>query len=168
VLGVVYPAKKEKSLGRWDSYALVLTNYNMIFAQVTNQLTKHAVEEASAQAKAEGKGFFGRWADQMKTGLAFGQRYFGMQPAQILAETPGNFEIGNNTISELKLKDKLRTRNDSSIYVEEFELEVHSSTTRIDLVIQAGNDNVENLKRVYGERVKTPFGYTSHLRFHLG
>ena len=52
--------RKPKSLGRWDSYAAVLTTRRMIFAQITKDMVNRAVEEAKQRAKAEGKGFLGQ------------------------------------------------------------------------------------------------------------
>ena len=168
VLSVIYPARKLKSLGRSDTYSIVLTNYNMILAQVTKELLDRAIEDARANAKTQGKGFFGQWADQIKGDMAYGQKYLSMQPAQIIAETPGNFMISNNAIAELKLKAPFREAYGSSSSMNEFDLEIHSTTTRIDLRIPENNDYVKALKQVFGDRVKTPFGYLAGAHVKIG
>ena len=53
--------RKMKSLGRYDSYAGVVTTERMIFAQLTADMLNQAAQQARDQAKAEGKGFFGQW-----------------------------------------------------------------------------------------------------------
>ena len=61
--------RKPKSLGRWDTYTGVVTSQRLIFAQMTNEMLKTAVQQSRDQAKAEGKGFFGQWSDQLKATL---------------------------------------------------------------------------------------------------
>ncbi len=150
--------KKSKSFGRWDTYTGVLTNERLIFAQLTNEMLKDAVQQARDQAKAEGKGFWGQWSDQLKTTYGYTRKYLSMPPAAIFFETQGNFAINNNTISEIKLKDRL-VRQDQQIY--EFEVQIHSTNGKYEFTIDQNNDYIKLLKQVYGERVKTPLGYFS-------
>ncbi|MGD0450380.1 MAG: zinc ribbon domain-containing protein [Candidatus Bathyarchaeia archaeon] len=157
VIGAII-LKKPKSLGRWDTYTGVLTNQRLIFAQMTNEMIKAAAQQARDQAKAEGKGFFGQWTDQLKGVYGYSRRYLDMQPSAILAETPGNFALDNNTINEIKLKEKLM-REDQGIY--EFEVQIQSSAGKYEYIMDQNNDYVKLLKQVFGERVKTPFGYVS-------
>ena len=109
VLGAI-PMRKMKSLGRCDNWIVVFTVSKTIFAQVTNQITKDAAEQARVQSKAEGKGFFGQWGDQLKATFGLAQRYLGMEPNAVLTETPGNFAVDNSGIREVKLhtKDDIR------------------------------------------------------------
>jgi len=77
----------------------------------------------------------------------------------ILAETPGNFALDNNTISEIKVKVKdIRRSNE---VLREFTVEIHSTVGKYEYNMDENSDYVELLKQVYGERVKTPFGYFS-------
>jgi hypothetical protein len=125
--------RKPKSLGRWDTYTGVVTSQRLIFAQMTNEMLKTAVQQSRDQAKAEGKGFFGQWSEQLKATRGYSQRYLTMPPQTILAETPGNFELYNNSISEIKVKLK----RDSEGHVHELEVEIHSTT---------GNPSTSNSK----------------------
>lgn len=155
VIGVIM-LKKPKSFGRADACTGVLTNQRFIFAQLTSEMFTAAAQQARDQAKAEGKGFFGQWGDQLKATFAYGQRYLRMQPDAIIAETPGNFALYNNTISEIGLSDKYY-REDQAIY--EFDVHIHSTAGRFDYVMDQNSDYVRLLKQVYGERVKTPLLY---------
>jgi len=130
----------------------------MILAQVTKDLLNRAIEDARANAKAQGKGFFGQWADQLKGDFAYGQKYLSMQPAQIIVETLDNSVISNNTITRLDLGTPLRNTQNQTIS-REFNLKIHSTTGTTDLMIPETNNNVNALKQVFGDRVKTPFGY---------
>jgi len=162
ILGAVF-LRKPKSLGRWDSYSGVITSKRLIFAQMTSKMIQDATKLARDQAKAEGKGFFSQWADQLKASFNYSQRYLSMEPSVILSETPGNFEVVNNTISEIKLK--LIKKGNAEI--QEFEIEFVSSMGKHKFDMDQRDENVKLLKQVYGERVKTPFGYSYGLRVGL-
>jgi hypothetical protein len=160
VLGVLV-LSKPKSLGRCDSFTGVVTNQRMIFAQVTSDMLKQAAQMAKDQAKAEGKGFFGQWSDQMKVSFIFAQRYFSIAPSAILTETPGNFAVDNNVTSEVKIKHKDMMRG-GQVYEYKFEMEIHSSQGKYEFLMDQRDDYIKLLKQVYGDRVKMPFGYFSH------
>jgi hypothetical protein len=151
--------RQPKSLGRFDSYAGVITTNRMIIALITNQMITQSVQAARDQAKAEGKGFWGQWADQLKTSFGYTQRFLSMQPAAILAETPGNYAIDNNAISEIKIHLKeLHRGNDSAIHQHEFEIHVHSAVGNVKYKMDENSNYIDLLKSVYGDRVKMPFG----------
>ena len=149
--------RKPKSLGRWDTYTGVVTSQRLIFAQMTSEMMKAAVQQSRDQAKAEGKGFFGQWAEQLKGTWGYSQRYLSMPPQAILAETPGNFELYNNTISQIKVKLK----GDQEGQVRYFEVEFHSTMGKFEFHIDENSNFTDLLKKVYGDRVKMPFGYFS-------
>jgi hypothetical protein len=150
--------RKPKSLGRYDSFSGVLTNQRLIFAQMTGDIIKAAVKQAREQAKAEGKGFFGQWADQLKASASYAQRYYSMDASEALSETQGNFAIQNNSVSEIKLKLK---DSGNQANAREFEVEIKSSSGKYKLRMDENGGYVKMLKQVYGDRVKTPFGYFS-------
>jgi hypothetical protein len=161
VQGVIF-LRKPKSLGRYDSFNAVITDRRLVIAQMTGEMVKRATQEARDRAKAEGKGFFGQWADQLRSSLSFGQRYLAMDPAAILAETPGNFAIDDSGISELKLGLKHIRQGNTETH--ELELEIRSSTGRYEYRMDDNADNVKALKERFGERVRTPVGYFSGIR----
>ena len=65
----------------------------------------------------------------------------------------------------MKLKD---TGNQTNQH--EFEIEIKSSSGKHKFRMDENNDNVKQLKQVYGDRVKTPFGYFSAggMKFKIG
>jgi hypothetical protein len=103
VIGAIL-LRKPKSLGRWDSYAAVITTQRMIFAQITSDMVKEAIEKAKQQAKAEGKGFLGQWSAQLGATFNYIQKYLSMEPSAIISETPGNFYIENGAIRDIKIE----------------------------------------------------------------
>jgi hypothetical protein len=147
--------RKPKSLGRYDTWTAIVTTQRMIFAQMTSQMLTDAAMQARDQAKAEGKGFFGQWGDQLKATFSYTQRYLNMDPNAALAETPGNFAVNNDTI---QIKLKLRTLSNNQ---HEFEVEINSPQGTFEFKMEERQEFVDLLKRVYGERVKMPTGYWS-------
>lgn len=99
-------AKKPKSFGRWDTYTLVLTDARIIVAQLTADMLKRAVTEANKAGKADGKGFFQRWGDQLKAASHYSQKYLDMEPEKILRENKANFALSNPDISSISFGRK--------------------------------------------------------------
>ncbi len=159
MLGVIL-LRKPKSLGRYDSWTGVLTTHRMLFAQMTSQMVTDAAMQARNQAKAEGKGFFGQWGDQLRATFGYTQKYLTMEPNAIVAETPGNFAVNNNTVSEVKLRLKSINRG-QDVQQHEFEIGVHSAQGTFEFRMEQRDEFVNLLKQVYGDRVKMPFGYFS-------
>ncbi|MDG6221837.1 MAG: zinc ribbon domain-containing protein [Candidatus Bathyarchaeota archaeon] len=167
VLGVIL-LRKPKSLGRYDTFSGVLTNKRLVFAQMTSDMLKDIINKARAQAKAEGKGFFGQWGEQLKASSTFAQRYYTMEPSVALSETAGNFEIQNSGVSEIKLKRKSYGNSDNNQY--EFEIEFKGSFGKYKFKMDENNNYVNSLKQVYGDKVKAPKGYFSKggISFRIG
>jgi hypothetical protein len=150
--------RKPKSLGRYDTFTGILTDRRFIIAQMTSEMLKDAAMQARQQAKAEGRGFFGQWQEQLKATFGYTKKYLTMQPQAILAETPGNFAVDNPTISEIKVKVKhLGNQNDR----DEYEIEIHSSYGKYEYRMDENSNFTDLLKKVYGDRVKMPFGHFS-------
>lgn len=163
ILGIIL-LRKPKSLGRYDTYTGVVTTHRIIFAQMTSQMIKDAAMQARTQAKAEGKGFFAQWSDQLKASSNYSQRYLTMNPLAIINETSGNFAVSNNTITEVKLSLKNVGDEDSNT---EFEININSSQGRHQFRMDDKDANVKLLKQAYGERVKMPRGHFSSHGIHF-
>jgi hypothetical protein len=125
VLGVIL-LRKPKSLGRYDSFTGVVTNYRFIVAVMTSQMLNDAAMQARDQAKAEGRGFFGQWEDQLKATVNYTKRYLTMDPNTVLAESPGNFALDNQGIREVKIHLK-NQQNMHRQHTHEFSIELVSA-----------------------------------------
>jgi hypothetical protein len=157
-LGVML-LRKPKSLGRYDSFTGVLTTHRMIFAQMTSEMLKDAIKLAREQAKAEGKGFWGQWSDQLKASFSYSQKYLTMTPSAILSETQGNFAVNNDTIHEIKMK--LKHTRQGNMDLHEFEMEIKTNSGKFEFRMDENGEYVNLLKQAYGEKVKMPLGYFS-------
>jgi hypothetical protein len=162
----VFVLSKTKAVGSYDSFSGVLASQRLIFAQMTGDLLKDAVNQAREKAKAECKGFFGQGGDQLKASAAYSSRYYNMAASAVLSEIEGNFAVQNSSVNEVKLKLK-DTENQSNL--REFEIEVKSSSGNCKFRVDENNDYVKHLKQFYGDRVKTPMGYFGGgLRIKIG
>lgn len=85
-------------------YSLVLTDYRIIFAELTKEKVSAMVKQAQSDAKAEGKGFLGRWGAQLRAPSNYHERYWQMALDATLAESAGNFAIDRTTIKKVKFK----------------------------------------------------------------
>jgi hypothetical protein len=163
-LGIVI-FRKPKSLGRYDTYTGVMTSQRLIFARLTDAMIAEAANQARNQAKAEGKGFWGQWSNQLKASFGYAKKYLVMPPDAIIAETPGNFALNNNTIIEIKVKPKF---GQEDVPVQMLKVEIHSTSGKFEFEIEENSEYVKQLRQIYGERVKTPLGYfnkTINLKF---
>ena len=155
MLGLIPVVKKPKSFGRWDTFAMVITDQRSIFAQLTSQMLKEAAAEAQRKGKEEGKGIFDRWADQLKATFTFSQRYWNIPPEEILSETPGNFAIDNSDINQIKIKRKEEHRGSSTAYQTLTELQIEARNTKLSYNIDGYSDEmVDMLKSVFGDKVR--------------
>jgi hypothetical protein len=157
-IGVIL-LRKPKSMGRWDSFTGVITTHRLIFAQMTSQMLSDAAQQSRDQAKAEGKGFFGQWADQLRATFGYTKKYLTMPPQAILAETPGNFALDNNTISRINVH--LKGAHHEHNQRREFEIKFYSSSGTYEFRMDENSEFIDTLKAAYGQRVDMPFGYFS-------
>jgi len=155
VVGTLF-LRRMKSLGRYDAFTGIITSQRVILAVMTSQMLADAAKKAKEQAKAEGKGFFGQWNDQLSATIGYTQRYLTMDPNTALAETPGNVALNNTDVQEVKLDLKNRQGNQH-----EFEVTFKSSVGNYSFRMDEREAFTNLLKQAFGERVKMPFGYLS-------
>lgn len=157
ILGIIPNAQKMRMMGlAADSYTIIVTDHRMILAQLTQAMMNTAITEAQAKAKAEGKGFFGAWADQLSASFGFAKRYETMPPEAALAETPGNFALDNSRIRLIKVSVVGSNDDDSSS--NRLRLKIDAAEGNFEYVINEDDRFTALLQNVYGDRVKMPFG----------
>ena len=154
IVSVIPLVYRPKSFGRRDSFTIICTNERTVFANFTGKMMKEAVNEARAQAKEEGKGFFGQWGAQLTSTSNYHQRYWEMKPDEILAQTEGNFDLPHNQLVKLKVKKKVS--HDEDDFQVRTEMQYETANSKYKFMIDSySKDSVETLKQIYGEKVKT-------------
>lgn len=157
VLSIVHNLKKGKSFGRWDVYNVAVTDQRCIFALVTGDMAKEAVRLANEQGKAEGKGFFDRWGDQIKISLFYGEKYRTWAPENILSENSANFAIAHSELLKVQFKQK-HSIQDKGALIRRILGEVNFETTRGKYTFESDGfpeNDIADMRRYLGDRVKS-------------
>ena len=94
---------KKDGLFKFATYSLVFTNTRIIMAYVDDKTLQQASQDAIETAKANGAGFFKRIGVASNATSNYHQRYFSMNPNNILNETSRNFQVYYNDIRSLKV-----------------------------------------------------------------
>ena len=154
VLGIV-PLRQMKALGRFDSYVGVVTNHRLIVAQLTKQMINESVTNARKEAKAQGKGYMGQISSQMREfSSGYTTRFLSMTPSSILYETPGNFEMVNGSISEIRLRLNRASHDENSVR-SEYEVSIFYGGSKYEYRTDERTDYLNLLRSVYGDRLRT-------------
>ncbi len=155
VVCVLHNVKKSKFLGRWDTFNVAVTGERCLFARLTSEMAKKAVEEANKQGKAEGKGFMARWGEQLQASLSYGNRYLGMAPDDILKENADNFALSNGDIERIEFRE-VRKKTDRGQSVRRVYGEVTFKTRSGKAAYELDGypvDDIAALKTVFGDKV---------------
>ena len=115
VVGVISQAKRKTGLFSSTTYALVVTDRRLLLAEQTGEVARRQAAEAKERAQAAGKGFVGQWAASTGSGVDRGRHYLEMDPAAILAETPGNVALAPSDVREIKVDRKVASDDDGTI-----------------------------------------------------
>lgn len=155
MVGLIPVLKKPKSFGRWDTYAVIITEKRAIFARLTSDMLKEAAMEAQRKGKEEGKGLFSRWADQLKATMSYSERYWNIPPDEALNENSGNFAISNQDIKSIQIKQKSQSGwgDDADRSITEVKIESAGKKENYNIDTYS-KDMVNMLKSIYGDRVK--------------
>ena len=151
VIAVLPSINIAKSLFKFQSYNLIITQQQLIFALLTSEMLKKAAEQAKTESQDQGKGFIKQWGSVITSSKRITDAYFTMPIANILAENPENFAIQNANIESIKLKinmDVESNANDS--------MTIKHSGGKISCTLYncSAGDARKVLKPIFGNRVK--------------
>ncbi len=131
VIGYIPVARMKTGLFSSKAYTVVFTSHRIILAELTNAIVTAAIEEARAEAKAEGKGFFGQWGAQIKAGFTVAERYLAMDPDAIVTETHGNESIALAEVRKLEIDREEREKNEIDQHY--LRIRIHTPTRKLQL-----------------------------------
>ncbi len=144
------PVHERKFFRGPDPYAFVLTDRRTILVPFSKDALKSAGEDAKGQARAEGKGFFGRWGAQIRAVTGYAQPFLTMEPDRIL-EAPGAVAIDNASVAAAKLSETSDGDSSSTTWV--IHLTSLDGKRKFELRAQPG-DLATAMKQAYGERFR--------------
>lgn len=145
------PVQKKRPFRMPENLAFVLTERRTILVPLTKGMLAQAASEARDHAKAEGKGFFGRWGAQLSATQNYTERYMTMDPDAILRQHEGCRTLENADIVSAKLRRREDQESDSTSW----ELSLRTSGERLKLGLQGWNEEVGDvLRRAYGDRLR--------------
>ncbi|MDO9323576.1 MAG: hypothetical protein Q7T80_01320 [Methanoregula sp.] len=88
---------------------MVVTREQLLCVPV-NKLIQAGIDQADANARAQNKGFFGRYKDKMNVIWAsdFSPHFLAMTPEAIVQETPNTIRIPLSTVVTFTIKNEIR------------------------------------------------------------
>jgi len=122
IVGIIPVQRSKGFLGLGtESFNLIVTPNRLVFALMTTKMMNQAVKDARAEAKAEGKGFFGQWGAQLGWLKVVQRQYESMPIDAILNQYPGSFLIANAEIKKVRFKaniDEDSARSESEMIID--------------------------------------------------
>ena len=154
IVGVIPAIRRKTGLFSSKTYSLVVTDRRILFAEVTQQMATQAAKDAAEEAKAEGKGFFGRAAQTALSGHRIYQKYWQMAPEAILAETPGNYAVELRDIVSVQVHagmwDEVHGQHDQ----DEMRIKTHREKMKLTFVQGSSHDAKKLLQGLLGKTVR--------------
>jgi len=145
------PIKTVKLFGIPKSFAFILTDQRTILIPLTSEMLKQAIVEARDEAAAEGKGFAGKWAAQMKASLGYTSRFLDMAPAEILQQHPGHTVTPNSSFSKVRIQ----MREDANRGVTLWYLLLHGPAGKSKYELPSRtSDLISAFRKAYGNRFR--------------
>lgn len=153
LLGTIPALNKKVGLIRTKTYTLVVTNKQLILAELTNKMLQAAAAEANEQSK--GKGISARMKEVAVSRQRICDRYHHMAPQHILRENADNFAVNNDEVKTVRMHigtfygDQRNRAKDRMV--------IHTTREKITLTFHydhATGDAKKILWRALGNKVK--------------
>ena len=154
----IFPVNKKCGFFSSKSYALILTQGQIIFVNLSDKMIKEATAEAFKKAKDEGKGYFAQVESAMMALNGLCSKYYSHAISEILAENNENFSISNDEIKRLRFISFNAVVNDETLNQNvKSELIIETNKEKIKLTLaNSDNDKLvsQNLKQIFGDKLK--------------
>jgi hypothetical protein len=132
-------------------FNLIVTQYRLIFARISEQMLKGAMDQARLEAKAEGRGMFGQWGAMFQANAKLCERYYQIPVDMIVREHPDNFIIYPQQIRRVRI-----LHSSSMDDTDNFDRLVIHADTKMTFLLKGTNarDTRQILKQAFGALVK--------------
>ncbi|TDY56715.1 hypothetical protein C8D99_11716 [Aminivibrio pyruvatiphilus] len=134
------------------AYTLVVTDERMLFVHEDPKEASAFAKEAAAKAKAEGKGFFGRWGAVLSSGYDYVRNYWDMPVEEIAARGKESIAIPLGRLRSVRIIKKLVYDKNQEMDVFECSLAVEHTGEKLTFSLRGNEKNVrEALQSALGE-----------------
>ncbi|MBN2557534.1 MAG: zinc ribbon domain-containing protein [Clostridia bacterium] len=155
---LMIPASYKKNLISIKGCTLIFSDSQILIAFFNQKLMNQHINEVRNEARDEG--FFKRAAAVMSAGFSYSERYRTMLPDAILAESPDNFSILNNSVELVKFKHSRTSYNsDETTHTYPPELTIKCPGGKYNFSLNLSSDSgnlVRVLHELFPERYKGP------------
>lgn len=153
IVGIIPGVQQRKGfLGMGvQSFNVVVTPVRLVFAPISQQMMKDAVNTARQEAKSQGKGFLGQVGAQMAWLDVICRQYQTMPVDAVLTQYPGSFMIANAAIKRVRFR---QSTDDDTSSTEEMIVEAVSGKYRFELKGMGGGRARQVLRQTLGGLVR--------------
>ncbi len=151
---MVLSINKREGLLKRTSANLVFFRDRLVIAELTPERQKQENDLLSARIKDEGKGFFQGSAAMMDYWRNFANRYYDMEPHEVLNEDRGNLEIMHADVHRFTFA-RYESDSDSRKTGGELEIDHRYGKLKASHTYGDGNQNIRrHLESFYGGRLR--------------
>lgn len=151
VRAVVPSLSRKTGWFSYTVYTLVVTDDRMLFVHEDPKETSAFAKEAAAKAKAEGKGFFGRWGAVLSSGYDYVRNYWDMPVEEIAARGKESIAIPLSRVRSVRMVKKLVYDKNQEMNVFEYSLAVEHTGGKLTFSLRGNEKNIrEALQSVLG------------------
>ncbi|MFO7612917.1 MAG: zinc ribbon domain-containing protein [Clostridia bacterium] len=155
---LMIPASYKKNLISMKGCSLIFSDSQIIIALVNQKLMNQHIAEVREGSRDAG--FFKKASAVMSAGFSYSDKYKAMPPDVILAETPDNFSILNNSVEVIKFKHaQTRYNSDDTTHTYPPELTIKCPGGKYHFTLNLSFDSgnlVRTLRELFPESYKGP------------
>ncbi len=129
------------------SAAVVVTNRRLVYAMLTNQMMKDAVNKAGEKAKAEGKGLLGRIGATMSATGDMLRKLASMDPDEVIAMNPDNFSVPVDAVVKARFDRITKTDHEGDSHGESLDLHIATGDRKLKLNVTFMTASPEEMLR---------------------
>lgn len=134
--------------------AVVVTNRRLVYAIITDRMTKEAVKRSSDQAKEDGRGFLGRMGAALTATSDLVKGFALQDPDDVASMNPDNFSVPVDSVVSARF-DRVTNRDAEGSYngeTQTFHLATNERKLKLTVTIMTTNP-VDMLRSALGSRL---------------
>lgn len=129
----VVPVTWRKSLFKYESWAMIISSERLIFAKWTQELFNKEVQKRKEEVKEQGGGKLKQFFSQLGASFSYYDKYYKMNPEEIIKEHAENFSLYPKDVADIKLKRGMSTQDKTAVI-------------GINMKVNVGGSDIDDLK----------------------